>query len=58
MWNNLTAWFFDPRLFNYAILGLYGLNILRWAIEGKPADAVYWLGAFIITSAVTFGYGH
>jgi hypothetical protein len=51
-------WFFDPRLFNFLILGLYGCNILRWAIEGKLADTVYWLGAFIITSAVTFGYNH
>lgn len=51
-------WLFDPRIFNFIILGLYATNAIRWAFEGKWADVVYWTGAFIITSAVTFGYGH
>lgn len=48
----------DPRVFNFIILTLYGLNILRWAYEGKFVAALYWTGAFIITSAVTFGEVH
>lgn len=48
----------DPRLFNFVIMGLYALNVCRWAIAGKPADALYWLSALGITATVTFGYSH
>lgn len=50
--------FTDPRLFNFVIMGLYAANIVRWAYEGKPVDALYWTGALLITATVTFGYGH
>lgn len=47
----------DPKIFNYVILVLYALNVARWAIHGSWADALYWSGALLITSVVTFGYG-
>ena len=52
------AWLADPRLFNFIIIALYALNVLRWAWEGKWADAAYWAGELWITLAVTFGYAH
>lgn len=48
----------DPKLFNYAVLVLYALNVGRWAWEGKIADGCYWLSAFAITATVTFLYKH
>jgi len=48
----------DPRLFNFVIIGLYGLNAIRWGCAGKWADCLYWCGALWITCAVTFGYKH
>jgi hypothetical protein len=48
----------DPAIFNYVIMTLYGVNAIRWLCAGKCADAIYWTGALIITSAVTFGYKH
>ena len=44
----------DPRIFNYIVLSLYGASTARWLCAGKYWDALYWFGAFIITSAVTF----
>jgi hypothetical protein len=49
---------FDPRIFNFVIMGLYLLNAARWAYEGKWADMCYWLSALAITATVTFGYPH
>jgi len=46
----------DPRIFNYVIMGLYGLNAARWLIAGSYADCSYWLCALGITATVTFGY--
>lgn len=46
----------DPKIFNYVILVLYGLNVIRWAAHGSWADAMYWTGALWITATVTFGY--
>jgi hypothetical protein len=48
----------DPKIFNYVIMGLYGLNAARWAYEGKLADVCYWLSALAITATVTFLYKH
>lgn len=48
----------DPRIFNFVIMALYTLNVLRWALAGKAVDALYWTGALIITLTVTFGYKH
>jgi len=50
------TWLYDPKIFNYTILTLYLLNAGRWAYEGKWGDCAYWLGAFWITCAVTWGY--
>ena len=48
----------DPRVFNYVILVLYALNVLRWAAAGSVADVCYWVSAFAITATVTFLYKH
>jgi len=42
----------DPRAMNFILLALYAANALRWSFVSK-ADALYWAGAFIITTAVT-----
>ncbi|MCB5187407.1 hypothetical protein LG200_05230 [Methylobacillus caricis] len=46
--------FLDPRIFNYVILALYSLNILRWAFERNAFGVCYWLSAAAITATVTF----
>lgn len=48
----------DPRIFNFVIMTLYCLNILRWGLNGSWADAWYWASALSITATVTFGYKH
>ncbi len=48
----------DPKMFNYVVMILYGLNVCRWAWEGKLADVCYWLSALAITATVTFLYKH
>mgnify|MGYP001074660650 CR=1 FL=1 len=48
----------DPKIFNYVILILYALNVVRWASAGSWADAMYWMGAAWITAVATFGYEH
>ena len=52
------AWLLDPKLFNYIIMTMYGLNACRWAYHGNWADMFYWLSALAITATVTFGYNH
>lgn len=47
---------FDPKIFNYVIMGLYAANSVRWAFHGSWADVSYWLCALGITATVTFGY--
>lgn len=48
----------DPKVFNYLIMTLYGLNVARWGVAGKVADVCYWLSALAITATVTFLYKH
>lgn len=48
----------DPKIFNYVIMCLYGLNVIRWAVDGRWVDVCYWLSALAITATVTFGYKH
>jgi hypothetical protein len=52
-----VSWFFDPKIFNYVIMGLYSVNVLRWSVHGGWVDAAYWACALGITACVTFGYG-
>lgn len=49
---------FDPKIFNYVIMTLYGLNAGRWAFQGNWTDVCYWLSALGITATVTWGYNH
>lgn len=46
----------DPKIFNYTIMSLYALNIVRWSVATSWADAFYWLCALGITATVTWGY--
>lgn len=55
---DMIALIFDPRIFNYVIMVLYGINAVRWFINHSWADACYWLSALAITATVTFGYKH
>jgi hypothetical protein len=48
---------FDPKVFNYVIMGLYAANMLRWAVHGGWVDCAYWFFALGITATVTWGYG-
>jgi hypothetical protein len=48
----------DPKIFNYTIMILYGLNVGRWAVAGSMKDVCYWLSALAITATVTFMYEH
>lgn len=51
------SWLFsDPKLFNYLIMGLYVTNSAWWAWHKSWGDAAYWIAAFQITAAVTWGY--
>ena len=50
----MKALLLDPRVFNFIILALYGLNVCRWAWEGKWGAVAYWLCAAGITASVTF----
>lgn len=52
----VRALLLDQRFFNFLIMALYALNACRWAVDGKWADCLYWIGALWITSCVTFGY--
>jgi len=52
----MKALLLNPCLFNYVLLAPYAMNALRWALYSSWADATYWLGALIITSAVIWGY--
>ncbi len=43
----------DPRFLNYVLLALYTANCARQCCGGYWKDGLYWLGALIITTAVT-----
>ena len=45
----------DPRLFNYVIMTLYGLNIARWALAGLWWNAFYWFAALQLVFVITWG---
>lgn len=44
----------DPRIFSFIILSLYAAQAVRWGMERKWWSVLYWVGAFIITTSVTF----
>lgn len=54
--SNILTVLKDPLFFNYLIMTLYGLNALRWALEGRWGDVAYWTGALWITASVTWGF--
>jgi len=44
----------DPAAINYLLLVLYVANATRWGVARSWPDVWYWIGAAIITAAVTF----
>lgn len=46
----------DARLFNYILMALYACAAIRWSWDREWWQALYWIGAIVILSAVTFGY--
>lgn len=48
----------DPRIFNYVIIVLHALNVMRWAYHKSLADTCYWASALGITLTITFLYKH
>lgn len=48
----------DPRIFNFIIMGLYGLNIVRWLFAANFWAAGYWGCALGLTVIITFGRTH
>lgn len=54
----MIATVFEPRFFNFLIMGLYTCAALWWLAHGRPWDSAYWLAALSITFVVTFGYRH
>lgn len=48
----------DPRIFNFVIMALYGLNIGRWAFAGNFWAAGYWACALGLTVIISFGKTH
>lgn len=44
----------DPKIFNYVIMVLYALNVIRWGFARSSGDTFYWLSALGITASVTF----
>lgn len=48
----------DPRIFNFFIMGLYGLNIARWLVSANFWAAGYWACALGLTCIITFGRTH
>jgi hypothetical protein len=44
---------FDPRVFNWLIMGLYVLAIIRWAVAGNWPASIYWGFALGLTYIVT-----
>lgn len=51
----MIAWFFDPRVFNYVMIGLSASATVRWLIAGQPWTSLYWASAMMITLAATYG---
>jgi hypothetical protein len=47
----------DPRVFNFVILGLYGINVVNYLIRREWNSAWYWASAASITASVTFIIG-
>ena len=52
------TWLLDPRIFNFVIMALYGLNILRWLVAANYWAAGYWACALGLTVIITFGRTH
>jgi hypothetical protein len=50
----LRAVLLDPRIFNIAIIVLFAMATVRWAIDGNLKQTLYWAGALLINVAVTF----
>lgn len=45
----------NPAIFNIVIMLLYFVNAIWWLYNRNFPQALYWLAAFQITAAVTWG---
>ena len=48
-------WLLDPRIFNFTIMALYALAVMRWAYEGNWWNAFYWFAALQLVAVITWG---
>lgn len=46
----------DPRLFNYLAVAVFLLAAVRFAVEGRWVDSLYWLLGAGINALITWGY--
>lgn len=46
------SWLADPRIFSFAVLALFGLATVRFAVAGDWPQAGYNFGAVVINVAV------
>jgi hypothetical protein len=53
-----VSYLLDPRIFNFAIMTLYGLAVARWLFAGNLWAAGYWSCALGLTIIITFGKTH
>lgn len=43
---------FDPKVFNYVIIALYGIASIRWLIDKDYLQAIYFFTAMVLTITV------
>lgn len=48
----------DSRIFNFLIMGLYSLAVIRWLVAANFWAAGYWTCALGLTCIITFGKTH
>jgi len=53
---SLVTAFFDPRIFNYVMMGMCLCAAARWTLAGQWWQVLYWIAAGLITVAVTNGF--
>jgi len=52
----LKHFLLDPKIFNYALIGLYVFAAIRWSYERRWWDAGYWAAAAVLTLCITMNH--
>ncbi len=47
----------DPRTFNWFVVAIYTLAMIRWLVARNWPQVLYWLGAIIINAGVAMMAG-